>query len=70
MSKVSLSEWSVVGPMLSSFIVLLSLRIRVSRRNNQEFMDDWLGVYLSTATINRFVHETGRVVEPLEAHLA
>jgi hypothetical protein len=70
MWKVGLSEWSLAGPMLASFIVFLSLRMRVSRRNTQEFLDDWLGVYLSTATINRCVHEAGRAVEPLEAQLA
>ena len=70
MWKVGLSEWSLVGPMLTSFIVFLSLRMRLSRQNTQEFLNDWLGVYLSTATINRCVHEAGRAVEPLEAPLA
>lgn len=68
--KVGLSEWSLVGPFLTSFIVCLSLRMRLSRRNIQEFMQDWLGVFLSTSTVNRCIHEAGRAVEPLEAQLA
>jgi transposase len=69
MWKVGLSEWSLAGPFLTSFIVCLSLRMRLSRRNIQEFMQDWLGVCLSTGTINRCVHEAGRAVEPLEEQL-
>jgi hypothetical protein len=67
--EVSLSEWCIVGPFLASFIVCLSLRMRLSRRSIQEFMLDWLGVYLSTSTINRCLHEAGRAVEPLEEQL-
>ena len=70
MWKVGLSEWSLVGPMLASFIVFLSVRMRLSRRNTQEFLNDWLGVCLSTSTINRCIHEAGRAVEPLEEQLA
>jgi hypothetical protein len=69
MWKVSLSEWSLVGPQLVSLIVCLSLRMRLSRRSIQEFLHDWLGVCLSTSTINRCLHEAGRAVEPLEERL-
>jgi hypothetical protein len=33
--------------MLTSFIVFLSLRMRLSRQNTQEFLNDWLGVYVT-----------------------
>ena len=67
--QVGLSEWSLVGPHLLSLIVCLSLRMRLSRRSIQEFLHDWLGVCLSTSTINRCLHEAGRAVEPLEERL-
>jgi hypothetical protein len=67
--QVGLSEWSLVGPQLVSLIVCLSLRMRLSRRNIQEFLHDWLEVSLSTSTINRCLHEAGRAMEPLEERL-
>ena len=68
--EVALTEWRVVGPTLAALIVCLSLRMRCSRRSIQEFLLDWFGVYLSTATINRCIHEAGRAVAPLEQQLA
>ncbi|MGC1953324.1 MAG: IS66 family transposase [Gammaproteobacteria bacterium] len=67
--EVELSEWRLVGPLLVSLIVCLSQRMRLSRRRIQEFLGDWLGVELSTSTINQCVHEAGRAVEPLEEQL-
>ena len=67
--EVQLSEWHLVGPMLLSLIVCLSQRMRLSRRRIQEFLRDWLGVELSTSTINQCIHEAGRAVEPIEEQL-
>jgi len=67
--KLSLNERGLVGPMLASFIVCLAQRMRLSRRHTQEFLRDWFGIYLSTSTINRCIHEAGRAVEPLEEEL-
>ena len=67
--KLSLNERGLVGPMLASLIVCLAQRMRLSRRSVQEFLHDWLGIDLSTSTINRCIHEAGRAVEPLEAEL-
>jgi hypothetical protein len=67
--EVQLSEWHLVGPMLLSLIVCLSQRMRLSRRRIQEFLGDWLGVALSTSTINQCIHEAGRAVEPIEEQL-
>lgn len=66
---VGLSEWHLVGPTLLSLIVCLSQRMRLSRRRIQEFLRDWLGVALSTSTINQCIHEAGRAMEPIEEQL-
>ncbi len=66
MWTVSLSEWHLVGPLLVSLWVCLSHRMHLSRRLTQEFLRDWLGLALSTRTINQCLHEAGRAVEPLE----
>lgn len=66
---VELTEWHLAGPMLISLIIALSLRMRLSRRRIQEFLSDWLGIYLSVGVINQAIAEGGRAVEPLEAEL-
>jgi len=67
--EVELTEWHLVGPMLVSLIVCLSLRMRMSRPRIQEFLNDWLQVYLSVGTINQAITEGGRAVEPIEEQL-
>ncbi|MCP4115126.1 MAG: IS66 family transposase [Desulfobacteraceae bacterium] len=67
--EVELTEWRLVGPMLVSLIVFLHFRMRLSYRRIQEFLDIWLGLYLSTSTLSQCVHEAGRAVEPLEEEL-
>ena len=67
--QVELSEWHLVGPLLVSLLVCLSQRMHLSRRRIQEFLRDWLGIELSTSTINQCLHEAGRAVEPLEEQL-
>lgn len=66
---VGLSEWHLVGPLLVSLLVCLSQRMHLSRRRIQEFLRDWLGIELSTSTINQCIHEAGRAVEPIEEQL-
>jgi len=67
--KLPMNERGIVGPTLASLIVCMAQRMRLSRRQSQEFLRDWLGVTLSTSTINRCIHEAGRAVEPLEEKL-
>jgi hypothetical protein len=66
---VELSEWRLVGPLLASLIICLSHRLHLSRSRIQEFLNDWLGIELSTSTINHCIHEAGRAVEPIEDQL-
>lgn len=62
---VGLSEWHLGGPTLVAFICALTQRMRLSRALVREFLSDWLGLSLSTATINQCIHEAGRAVEPV-----
>lgn len=62
---VSLTEWHLCGPRLVSLLVCLSLHMRVSLRNIQDFLKDWLHIDLSTSTINHCLHEAGRAVDPV-----
>jgi len=62
---VALTEWHLAGPTLVAFIVALTQRMRLSRARVQEFLHDWLGLELSTATINQCIHEAGRAVAPV-----
>ena len=63
--SVALTEWHLCGPRLVSFLVCLALYLRVSRRKIQAFLRDWLGIDLSTSTINQCIHEAGRAVAPV-----
>jgi hypothetical protein len=63
--SVKLSECHLAGPTLVAFICALTQRMRLSRAKVREFLSDWLGLSLSTATINQCVHEAGRAVEPV-----
>lgn len=62
---VALTEWHLCGPRLVSFLVCLALHLRVSRRKIQTFLRDWLGIDLSTSTINQCIHEAGRAIAPV-----
>jgi len=66
---VELTEWHLTGPMLASLIIALSFRMRLSRPRIQEFLNDWLGIYLSVGVINQAIAEGGRAVEPVEEEL-
>ena len=59
----------LVGPGLASLIVALSLRYRMSRARIQEFLDDWLGVWISTGTIHAALAEVAAIVAPVEEEL-
>ena len=67
--NLQMTERCLVGPMLATFIAALSLRFRLSRSKIQEFLGDWLGLELGTATIERCIHEFGRASEPVVEQL-
>lgn len=67
--NVEITEWHLVGPTLVALIVSLAMRMRLSRKRIQEFLDDWLGIKLCVGTINQCVLECGRAVSPLEAEI-
>jgi transposase len=62
---VKLSEWHLAGPTLVTVICAMTQRMRLSRAKVREFSSDWLGLTLSTATINQCVHEAACAVEPV-----
>lgn len=65
LGKVELSEGH--GPERLSLILSLTFRLRASRV--QEFLHDWLGLHLSIGTLQPWVLEAGRAVEPREDQL-
>lgn len=67
--QVALTEWHLVGPMLTSLIICLSLRMRLSRPRIREFLQDWLDINLSVGCINQCISEGGRAIAPLEDEL-
>jgi hypothetical protein len=62
---LQLNERCLVGPALAGFIAALSARFYLSRRKIREFLIDWLGLELGTATIERCVHEFGLACAPV-----
>jgi len=67
--SVALTEWHLVGPMLAALIVCLAMRMRMSRPRIQEFLNDWLGLWLGKGTIDKCIHEVGRAAEPIEEQM-
>ena len=65
-SDVAITEWHLIGPMLASLIICLSLRMRQSRPRIQEFLADWLGISISKGCISQCLAEGGRAAAPLE----
>ena len=64
-----LSEWRLIGPLLSSLIVCLAKRMRLSRARIREFLKDWLNLELSTGVINQCIHEAGLAASPVYEQL-
>lgn len=63
---VGLTEEHLVGPMLCSLIICLSMRMRLSRARIQELLGEWLSISLSIGCINQCITEGGRATAPLE----
>jgi transposase len=67
--NLQLTERCLVGPALAGFIAKLSVRFRLSRQKIQEFLADWLGLELGTASIDRCIREFGLACEPVVEEL-
>jgi transposase len=48
--QLQLKEYTLVGPMLATFMASLSVRYRLSRVKIQEFLQGWAGFALSVGT--------------------
>jgi len=64
--KVELGEWRLVGPRLAGVIVLLALRMRLSRASIRELLREVFELTLSTGVIDETIREAGRASFPLE----
>ena len=63
---VEVGEWRLVGPRLAGVIVMLSLRMRLSRKRIQELLGELFGLSLSTGVIDETIREAGQACLPLE----
>ena len=63
--NLQLSEASLVGPPLATFIAALAVRYRLSRAKIAELLVTWFGVRLSAGTIDRCIREAGLACEPI-----
>ncbi len=66
---VEIGGFRLVGAGLASLIVALSKRYRMSRARIQEFLHDWLGIWVSTGAIHEALAEAAAIVAPLEQEL-
>lgn len=66
---VDIGGFRLIGPGLASLIVALSKRYRMSHLRIQEFLHDWLDVWISTGAIHESLRETAAIVAPLEKEL-
>ena len=62
-------EWRLSGPFLAAMIVVLAMRMRLSRARIREFFAEFVGLSLSTGLIDNTMREAGRACEPLEEEL-
>ncbi len=56
---LKLTEYSMVGPMLATFLAALSVRYRMSREKIREYLSYWLSTELSVGTIDKCIREAG-----------
>lgn len=66
---IEVNQWRLVGPHLAAMIVVLALRMRLSRARIQEFLGEFLGLSLAIGTIDQTIREAGRASAPLEDDL-
>jgi hypothetical protein len=62
---LTVTEYTIVGPRLATFITALSVRYRMSRAKIKEFLQDWLHIELSVGTIDKSIREAGVACFPI-----
>jgi hypothetical protein len=67
--EVEIGGFRLIGPGLASLIVALSMRCRMSRTRIQEFLHDWLALWISVGAIHAVLAETAAIVAPVEEEL-
>jgi hypothetical protein len=67
--NVTPGQWRLIGPQLAGLIVLLSLRMRLSRQRIQELLETLFALQVSTGLIDQTIREAGRLSQPLEDEL-
>jgi DNA-binding transcriptional MerR regulator len=67
--QAGISPWNLVGPHLACLIVFLHVRMHGSYARIREFLNEWMGIDICTATLNRTVQEMGRALAPVEKEL-
>lgn len=63
--NVKLTEYTIVGPMLATFISALSRRCGMSRKKIQKFLRTWLNFDLSEGLICKSIREAGIACYPV-----
>ncbi len=66
---LKLSEYTMVGPMLATFLAALSVRGRMSRVKIKEFLSYWFSTELSVGTIDKCIREAGVACYPVVEQL-
>jgi transposase len=67
--QAGISPWNLVGPHMACLIVFLHVRMHGSYARIREFLNEWMGIDICTATLNRTVQEMGRALAPVEEEL-
>lgn len=62
---LKIQEYTLVSPLLTTFIASLSVRHRMSRAKIHEFLLDWVNTPLSIGTIDRCIREAGLACNPV-----
>jgi hypothetical protein len=68
-NDLKLTEYTMVGPLLATFLAALSVRFRMSRVKIKEFLSYWFGTELSVGTIDKCIREVGVACYPVVEEL-
>jgi len=68
-NDLKLTEYTMVGPMLATFLAALSVRFRMSRVKIKEFLSYWLSMELSVGSIDKCIREAGVACYPVVEQL-